>query len=240
MLVSEVRRVHFPDWTVQKALKHEKLPWWRKLQPPRPKRVQGAKVKRKDRPTAEDIERSEDHAQREAHRLRFEVNGDNRDSENFFKDPENDPPFMPTVEGGILKPPQGPGRRGEWINTSRKQRSAHYAADDEDGEVPYREFIVDSGASFHIISKKDLTKSELKTLRPLQQPFMLPPANGDIKANEEALLRVRPLQGEQVTAIVVKEAPALLSLGKLCNKNGFEYHWRKRRRSNAGERGHHH
>ena len=49
-----------------------------------------------------------------------------------------------------------------------------------------REFVVDSGASMHMISKKDLSKAEMDTLTKSWSPTTVITANGEVQTHEEA------------------------------------------------------
>ena len=49
-----------------------------------------------------------------------------------------------------------------------------------------REFVVDSGASMHIISKKDLNSAELETVTTSRSPTTVITANGEVQTLEEA------------------------------------------------------
>ena len=55
------------------------------------------------------------------------------------------------------------------------------------------EFVVDSGASMHMVSKKDLDKAELETVRISKNPTMVMTVNGEEPAKEEATVYVREL-----------------------------------------------
>ena len=83
-----------------------------------------------------------------------------------------------------------------------------------------REFVVDSGASMHMISKKDLSKAEMDTLTKLCSPT----ANGEVQTHEEAIVYVKELD-IFLTMKVLDNTPAVLSLGKLCDENGYSYEW---------------
>ena len=48
-----------------------------------------------------------------------------------------------------------------------------------------REFVVDSGASMHMISKKDLSKAEMDTLTKSCSPTTVITANGEVQTHEE-------------------------------------------------------
>ena len=56
-----------------------------------------------------------------------------------------------------------------------------------------REFVVDSGASMHMISKKDLNSAELETVTTSRSPMTVITANGEVQTNEEATVYVREL-----------------------------------------------
>ena len=55
-----------------------------------------------------------------------------------------------------------------------------------------REFVVDSGASMHMVSKKDLNEAELETVMVSKNPTVVMTANGEVQTREEAtVLRQR-------------------------------------------------
>ena len=47
-----------------------------------------------------------------------------------------------------------------------------------------REFVVDSGASMQMISKKDLNSAELETVTTSRSPMTVITANGEVQTNE--------------------------------------------------------
>ena len=87
-----------------------------------------------------------------------------------------------------------------------------------------REFVVDSGASMHMISKKDLSNAEMDTLTKSFSPTIVITANGEVQTHEEAIVHVKEL-GIFLTMKVLENTPAVLSLGKLCDENGYSYEW---------------
>ena len=87
-----------------------------------------------------------------------------------------------------------------------------------------REFVVDSGASMHMISKKDLNDAEMDTLTKSCSPTIVITANGEVQTHEEATVYVRELE-IFLTLKVLENTPAVLSLGKLCDENGYSYEW---------------
>ena len=91
-------------------------------------------------------------------------------------------------------------------------------------EPEERKFVVDSGASMHMISKKDLSDAEMDTLTKSCSPTIVITANGEVQTHEEATVDVKNL-GIFLTMKVIENTPAVLSLGKLCDENGYSYEW---------------
>ena len=87
-----------------------------------------------------------------------------------------------------------------------------------------RDFVVDSGASMHMISKKYLSDAEMDTLTESCSPTIVMTANGEVQTHEEATVYVRELD-IFLTVKVLENTPAVLSLGKLCDENGYSYEW---------------
>ena len=76
----------------------------------------------------------------------------------------------------------------------------------------------------HMVSKKDLDSSELKTMRISRNPTTVMTANGEVQTREEATVYVKELD-LLVTVMLLDETPADLSLGKPCEDHGYTYHW---------------
>ena len=57
-----------------------------------------------------------------------------------------------------------------------------------------REFVVDSGAPMHMISKKDLSDAEMDTLTKSCSPTIVQSANGEVQTHEEAIVYVKELE----------------------------------------------
>ena len=87
-----------------------------------------------------------------------------------------------------------------------------------------REFVVDSGASMHMISKMDLNDAEMDTLTKSCSPTIVITANGEVQTHEEVTVYVKELY-IFLTMKVLENTPAVLSFGKLCDENGFSYEW---------------
>ena len=56
-----------------------------------------------------------------------------------------------------------------------------------------REFVVDSGASMHMISKKDLSEAEMDTLTKSCSPTIVITANGEVQTHEVATVYVKEM-----------------------------------------------
>ena len=87
-----------------------------------------------------------------------------------------------------------------------------------------REIVVDSGASVHMISKKDLSKAEMDTLTKSCSPTIVITANGEVQTHEEATVYVKELD-TFLTLKILEDTPAVLSLGKLSQDHGYSYEW---------------
>ena len=85
-----------------------------------------------------------------------------------------------------------------------------------------RELVVDSGASMHMISEKDLSNAEMDTLTKSCSPTIVITANGEVQTHEEAIVYVKELDFF-LTMKVLDNTPAVLSLGKLCDENGYSF-----------------
>ena len=56
-----------------------------------------------------------------------------------------------------------------------------------------RDFVVDSGTSTHMLSRKDLNSAELETVRVSESPTRVVTANGEVQTNDEATVYVKAI-----------------------------------------------
>ena len=91
-------------------------------------------------------------------------------------------------------------------------------------EQEERDFVVDSGASVHTLSKKDFNSAELETMRTSRSPTTKMTSNDEMQTIEDTTIHVKDLD-LFVTIMFLEETPAVLSLGKLCEDHGQTYHW---------------
>ena len=87
-------------------------------------------------------------------------------------------------------------------------------------ESEEREFVVDSGASMHMVSKRDFSSAELETMRTSRSPTTVTTANGEVRTREEATVYVKQLD-LFVKVMLLDETPEVLCLGKLCEDRGL-------------------
>ena len=87
-----------------------------------------------------------------------------------------------------------------------------------------REFVVDSGASIHMISKKDLNNTGMDTLTKSCTPTIVITANGEVQTHEETTVYVKE-SDIFLTMKVLENTSAVLSLGKLYDENGSSHVW---------------
>ena len=83
---------------------------------------------------------------------------------------------------------------------------------------------MDSSASIHMISKKDLSDAEMDTLTKSCSPTIVITANGEVQTHEKSTVFVKELD-IFLTMKVLENTPAVLSLGKLCDENGYSDEW---------------
>ena len=74
----------------------------------------------------------------------------------------------------------------------------------------------------HMISKKDLSDAEMDTLTKSCSSTIVMTANGEVQTNAEAIVYVKELDMFLIMK-VLENTPAVLSLGKLCDENGYSY-----------------
>ena len=90
-----------------------------------------------------------------------------------------------------------------------------------------REFVVDSGASMHMISKKDLNSAELETVTTSRSPTTVITTNGKCRR-----MKKQQIACQRIGFGLDNESPrgyasSIPSLGKLCDEHGHSYEWIK-------------
>ena len=69
----------------------------------------------------------------------------------------------------------------------------------------------------------DLSKAEMDTLTKSFSPTIVITAKGEVRTHEEAIVYVKEL--DKFLTMKVENTPAVLSLRKLCDENGYSYEW---------------
>ena len=72
-----------------------------------------------------------------------------------------------------------------------------------------REFVVDSGASMHMVSKNDRNSAELETMRTSRRPTTVMTANGEVQTREEATENDKQLDDCNISNYVPLVVPGL-------------------------------
>ena len=88
---------------------------------------------------------------------------------------------------------------------------------------------MDSGASMHMIRKKNLNDAEMDTLMKSCGLTIVMTANGEVQTYEEATVYVKKLD-IFLTVKILENTPTILSLGKLCDEKRVflrMYQWSK-------------
>ena len=76
----------------------------------------------------------------------------------------------------------------------------------------------------YMISNKDVNSTGLETVTTSRSPTTVITANGEVPTDEEATVYDKDLD-IYLTMKVLEDTPAVLSLGKLCDGNGYSYEW---------------
>ena len=87
-----------------------------------------------------------------------------------------------------------------------------------------REFVADSSASMHMLSRKDLNSAELDAVKVSKSPTTAATANGEVQTKEEATVYVKELD-LFVAVMLLEDTLVVLSRGQLCENHGYSYHW---------------
>ena len=87
-----------------------------------------------------------------------------------------------------------------------------------------RKYILDSGASFHLVDPKRLTKEEERSIEEIPEPITLETANGEVTVHERCLVHIKELD-DQVWAFLHEDTVCVISLGLIVDRSGFTFNW---------------
>ena len=122
----------------------------------------------------------------------------------------NDSSDVPEARLGILlKTCTSSKKRTRLHSTFQREEWVPPATSTKEPEE--REFAVDSGATMHMVSKKDLNSAELETMRTSRSPTTVMTTNGEVQTREEATVYVKQLD-VIVKVMLLEETPAVLSV----------------------------
>ena len=120
-----------------------------------------------------------------------------------------------------------------WENARRKadlRREAQGMAIPSSPRVPDRlgmmpdKVLVDTGASWPMVSRKTVHPKVLLTARKLKVPITLTTANGDVQVS--AMVHLRPPGfAHDVEALLLDDTPTVVSVGKCCTEYGYGFYW---------------
>ena len=140
---------------------------------------------------------------------------------------------VPEARLGILPKTFTSSKKKTRLHSARPPRNGNFrAASTKESEE--RKFVVDSGASMHMVSEKDLDSAELETMRTSRSPTTVMTANGEVQTREEETENVKQL--DLFVKVMLLETPAVLSLGELCDDHGASYHWISGRKTTSHQK----
>ena len=126
-------------------------------------------------------------------------------------------------------------RRAERHAEAAIERAQKLASEiDHDGEVsscPHlalvaiREWLIDSGSAFHLLGEQDISEQEAETQCTADSPESLQTASGLKSADQVASFKVPALKVSS-QALLLDNAPPVLSLGKLVLGEGCSFMWK--------------
>ena len=87
-----------------------------------------------------------------------------------------------------------------------------------------RKYILDSGASFHLVDPGTLTEEEKQTIEKIPDPITLETANGEVTVDQRCLIRVKELD-VQLWAFLHTDTVCVISLGLIVDRAGFTFNW---------------
>ena len=146
----------------------------------------------------------------------------------------NDSSDVPEARLGILPKTNISSEKKTRLHSTFPRRNGYSRASTKEPEE--RELVVDSGASVHMVSKKDLNSAEWETMRISKNPTTVITANGEVQTREEATIYVKELD-LFVPVMLLEETPAVLLLEKLCEDHGYPYHLDQRSKTTLTKNG---
>ena len=175
-------------------------------------------------PTEEEIANCEHFARSEALRLRLELEPDTT-RKSFFVDGSTERLIYCKRPAEALTKNQKAKLRKKRAQDAQTPLEPSARASSPSEKPRPRRYIVDSGASFHLVDPRSLTPAEQKSIEPADVPIDLETANGTIRVDTRARVYVKELE-LYVWAFLKEDTISVLSLGLLVNRSGYTYLWK--------------
>ena len=182
------------------------------------------------------IEQNEEWSRKKALRLREELEPDT-DGDSFFIPGSEirkvysfrSDPASPDLDCMLSKAQKRRKRKREKNQAGRKhsqeeESSAQARPSSQSGPRP-RRYIVDSGASFHLVDPRTLTRKEQQKVEDIEVPIPIETANGEVAVTQRCRVLVIELN-LYICAFLHVDTVCVLSLGLLVDRDGFTYHWK--------------
>ncbi len=93
-------------------------------------------------------------------------------------------------------------------------------------DVFVKKFIMDSGSGHNLLTRQDVIRGGHDGSQfPLKKPIMLHTAGGSTVCRNALGVSIPSLDEEKVSALVLQDTPAVLSMGQRCQKFGYSFVW---------------
>jgi len=124
-----------------------------------------------------------------------------------------------------FKSPLSKSQKGKMRRKSRKDKHRILITfSDSGGLVGARKYILDSGASFHLVDDETLTKEEKDTIETCKS-ITSETANGEFVVSRRCKIYVKELD-IYVWAFLHRDTVCVLSLGLIADRSGFTFVWK--------------
>ena len=127
-------------------------------------------------------------------------------------------PFVATPAGPLLLEAEGSGLP---CNRSAPALSAVRSILND----PALQYVLDSGSEFHLIGEQDLSREGWKRVKEAIEEVYLATASGTEAASRELTGHFDVLGSVRLVHKVLKDSPAVVSMGRLIEDHGFSFHW---------------
>jgi hypothetical protein len=92
------------------------------------------------------------------------------------------------------------------------------------GDEGPNEWLADTGSGYDLVEEAEVPKWHLEDKKPCEEELSLYTANGLTPVNHVIQMQVKAL-GENVDMLLLKQTPAVISIGKRCMELGYGFWW---------------